>query len=298
MRRNVLKSGLVLGLFGALLLAMSFAYEARAQEKPYFVTYPHDLEEPGNLELETKTALGRPEGGNHFGATAVEFEYGVRAWWTSELYLDGQTTAQDSTVFTGWRLENRVRPLLEEHKVNPVLYVEYEDISGADKTLLEVVGHDGQADLADPNGLARQEHKHEIETRLILSSNLRAWNISENFIAEKNLNHAPWEFGYAVGAARPLRTAASGRRCTFCAEKFVAGAEAYGGLGDTWSLTLGDTSHYVAPLIGWQLPKGIRLSFSPSFGVTSTSFDRLYRVGLSYELNQVSSWFHGDKGGA
>jgi hypothetical protein len=181
--------------------------------------------------------------------------------------------------------------------VNPVLYFEYEDISGADKTLLEVVGHDGQADLAEPNSIASQEHKHEIESRLILSSNLRAWNIAENFIAEKNLNHAPWEFGYAVGAARPLRTAASARPCTFCAQKFVAGAEAYGGLGDTWSLTLGDTSHYIAPFIGWQLPKSIRLSFSPGFGLTSTSLDRVYRVGFSYEFNQVSSWFHGDKGG-
>ena len=43
---------------------------ARAQEKPYFVTYSHDLEEPGNLEIETKSALAEPEGGNQFGAMA------------------------------------------------------------------------------------------------------------------------------------------------------------------------------------------------------------------------------------
>jgi hypothetical protein len=282
---------LVVGLgFGATLL--------RAQEKPYFVTYSHDLEEPGNLELETKTALGRPDGANHFGATAFEFEYGVRAWWTSELYLDGQTTANESTLFTGFRIENRFRPLLEEHKVNPVFYIEYENLSGADKTLLEVVGHDGQASLAEPNSESRQEHQHEAEMKLILSSNLRAWNVSENFIAEKNLGHEPWEFGYALGASRPLRAAASGRRCTFCAQKFIAGAEVYGGLGDTSSLTLSDTSHYVAPLVGWQLPKGIRLSFSLGFGLTSSSLDRLYRAGFAYELNQVGSWFHSDKGGA
>ena len=61
-----------------------------------------------------------------------------------------QTTGQESTLFTGFRLENRVRPLMREHVINPVLYVEYENISGADKTLLEVVGHDGQSDLASP----------------------------------------------------------------------------------------------------------------------------------------------------
>lgn len=286
------------GLWLIVCLLAAFCSAGRAQDKPYFVTYSHDLEEPGNLEIETKTALGRPDGSDHYGATAMELEYGVRGWWTSELYLDGQATAKDSALYTGFRLENRFRPLMREHVVNPVLYFEFESISGADKTILEVVGHDGQTDLAGPNRDARREHKHEGELKLILSSNFRDWNVSENFIAEKNLGHAPWEFGYAVGASHPLRGASSGRVCTFCAEKFIAGAEAYGGLGDTWALTIRDTSHYVAPLIGWQLPKGMRLSFSPGFGLTSTSLARMYRVGLAFELNQVSEWFHGGHGGA
>jgi hypothetical protein len=275
------------------VLALQLAV-ARAQEKPYFVTYSHDLEEPGNLEIETKTALAHPDDGNHFGAMALEMEYGVRAWWTSELYLDGQTTANESTLFTGFRLENRFRPLMREHLINPVLYVEYESITGADKTLLEVVGHDGQSDLSDPNAESHEEDKHEGELKLILSSNLKTWNISENFIAEKNLGHAPWEFGYAIGATRPLRAAGSGQACTFCAQKLVAGVELYGGLGDTWDLSLHDTSHYVAPLLGWQLPKGMRVSFSPGFGLTGSSLDQVYRVGFAYEVPQFSEWFHHD----
>lgn len=282
----------------ALLLSIGTATACLAQEKPYFVTYSQDLEEPGNLEVETKTALARPDGANRYGASALEFEYGVRAWWTSELYLDGQATGQDSTLYTGFRLENRFRPLMREHFINPVLYVEFESISGADKTMLEVVGHDGQADLAGPNGEGRREHEHEGELKLILSSNVKDWNISENFIAEKNLGHEPWEFGYALGATRPLRTAASGRPCTFCAEKFIAGAEAYGGLGDTYELTLRATSHYIAPIVGWQLPRGMRLSFSPGFGLTDSSLARIYRVGLAFELHQVGSWFRHGTGGA
>ncbi len=289
----LLRSGLL-----ALCLPFLLLRPSLAQEKPYFVTYSHDLEEPGNLEVETKTALGRPNSSNHFGATAMEFEYGVRAWWTSELYLDGQATAQDSAIFTGFRIENRIRPLMQEHLVNPVLYVEYENISGADKTLLEVVGHDGQSDLTEPNSTARREHDHEAETRLILSSNLRDWNISENFIAEKNLGHEPWEFGYALGATRPLRSAAGAQDSAFELDKFIAGAELYGGLGDTASLTLGDTSHYIAPLVGWQLPHGMRLSFSPGFGLTSTSLNRVYRIGLAYEFNQFGNVFRGGNGGA
>jgi hypothetical protein len=280
----------------AACIPILFTSSALAQDKPYFVTYSHDLEEPGNLEIETKTALARPGGGNRYGATAMELEYGTRAWWTTELYLDGQATAQDSTVFTGFRIENRVRPLMRDHAVNPVFYVEYENTSGADKTILEVVGHDGQSDLAGPNGELSREHQHEAELKLILSSNVKDWNISENFISEKDLGHDPWEFGYAVGATRPLRSAASGRTCAFCAERFIAGAEAYGGLGSTFALTMRDTSHYLAPLIGWQLPKGVRLSFSPGFGLTGTSLARVYRVGLAFEFDQVGGWFHNPQG--
>ncbi len=48
-----------------------------------------------------------------------------------------------------------------------------------------------------------------MELKLILGSNVRGWNISENFIAEKNFAGDPWEFGYAFGVSRPLRLAAS-----------------------------------------------------------------------------------------
>ena len=290
-------SAIVVAGVGTVFLWGGCTHRAAAQEKPYFVTYSHDLEEPGNLEIETKTALAHPKDGDRFGALATELEYGVRAWWTSELYVDGQTTPEDSTLLTGVRFENRFRPLMREHLINPVLYVEFENISGADKAILEVVGHDGQSDLAGPNSEARQEHQHEAELKLILSSNVHDWNISENFIAEKNLGHEPWEFGYAVGVARPLRRSLSVRECTFCAEKLSVGAEAYGGLGDTWALTLRDTSHYVAPTVGWELPGRMRVSFSPGFGVTDSSLDRVYRVGFAYEMQQPSTWFRSKKGG-
>lgn len=290
-------SGWKTGLFALIPLLLCLVRPLHGQEKPYFVTYSHDLEEPGNLEIETKTALAQPKTSHRYGALATELEYGAKAWWTTELYLDGQATAQESTLFTGFRLENRFRPIMREHWINPILYVEYENISGADKTLLEVVGHDGQPDLTEANADARREHQHEGEFKLILSSNLKTWNISENFISEKNLGHDPWEFGYAFGAARPLRTLGSGEPCSFCLEKFTGGVEAYGGLGDTWSLTTRGTSHYIAPIVGWQLPKG-RLSFSTGFGLTSSSLDRVYRVGWASEIPQIGSWFRSHDGGA
>jgi hypothetical protein len=279
-----------------LFLAVGLIRGAAAQDKPYFVTYSQDLEDPGDLDIETKTALARPEGGHHYGALATEIEYGVKAWWTAELYLDGQATVSDSALYTGFRIENRFRPLMKEYAVNPVLYVEYEAISGADKTILEVVGHDGEPDLILPNDVTRLQHQHEGEFKLILSSNVRDWNISENFISEKNLGHAPWEFGYALGVARPLRSTSGERDCTFCAEKFIAGIEAYGGLGDTWSLTLGNTSHYIAPVVGWELPGHWRVSFSPALGLTGTSLDQFYRIGVVREFDDLGRKFRGRNG--
>jgi hypothetical protein len=271
-----------------LALAGVLSPPALAQELPYFVTYSHHMEEPGSLEIESKVATGQPDGGDRFAGFPTELEYGTRAWWTTELYLEGQTTEHDSTVFTGFRIENRLRPLLREHKVNPVLYFEFEDINGASKSLLEVVGHDGASDLTGSNHETRAEQERELELKLILSSNARGWNFSENFIAEKNVRHAPWEFGYALAASRPLRLIGSTSRSIFALQNFAAGAEMYGGLGDTESLTLGDTSHYIGPSINWSLPRGMRITASPNFGLSGTSLAHIYRFGVAYEFGQLS----------
>jgi len=280
----------------ALILCLLIGFAAgacRAQERPYFVTYSHEMEEPGNLEIEFFNAVGKPPGGNRFIGSNIEFEYGATAWWTTEFYLDGQSTQHDSTIFTGYRWENRFRPLLRELWINPVIYIEFENINGGDKSLREVVGHDGKADVSELNAEVRQEKKRELELKLILGSNYRGWNISENIIAEKNLSNEPWEFGYAVAASRPLSLAARARNCTFCGEKFQAGVEMYGGLGDRYSFGTHETSHYLGPLLNWSAPNGMTFSFSPQFGLNDHSIPRLYRFGVSYEIDQLFSRFHG-----
>ena len=74
-------------LFGLFALLSS---PLVAQESPYIVTYDHHLEEPGNLEVEYFSTFGSQRAGNDFHSYWIEFEYGVKAWWTTELYLDGQ----------------------------------------------------------------------------------------------------------------------------------------------------------------------------------------------------------------
>src|SRR5215813_6964382 len=207
-----------------------------AQESPYIVTYDHHLEEPGSLDIEYFSTFGTQSHGNDFHAFWLELEYGVLAWWTTEFYLDAQTTFHDSTLFTGFRWENRIQLLRAQHLINPVLYIEYENTSGADKIIKEVEGHDVAADFAPPNSELREEHNHELEFKLILSSNYHGWNFALNPIFVKNLSPSEaWEFGYALGISRPLALRASTRHCSFCRENFILGVEMYGGLGDTQS---------------------------------------------------------------
>ena len=273
------------------ILFLFLVTASAAAQEAYFVTYSHQMEEPGNLEVANKSVGGSPSAGNSFFGSAMEFEYGVKGWWTSELYVDGQSTASQSTLFTGFRWENRFRPLLREHWINPVLYMEFEDINGADKTLLEVVGHDGRADFLPRND--RSQKQREAELKLILSSNYRGWNFSENFIGEKNLSAAPWEFGYALGISRPLSLKATSKPCSFCRENITAGAEMYGGLGDRYSFGLKDTSQYLAPVFQWQPPAGPSVKVSPGFGLNSYSHGFLMRFGVSYEIAQIGALLRG-----
>jgi hypothetical protein len=286
--RSSARQAFSFGLLALILAAIVFP--AQAQESPYLVTYDHYLEEPGSLELEYLSTFGTQRAGNDFHAFWAEFEYGATAWWTTELYLDGQTTFHDSTIFSGFRWENRFRLLEREHFINPVLYIEYEQINGADKILKEIEGHDVESDNADPNGLARQEHNHELEFKLLLSKTFKGWNVAQNTIATKNLTGGnPWEFGYAIGASRPLALKASAQRCTFCPENFIAGIEMYGGLGDRHSFGLNETSHYLAPVIGWNLPSNWTLRLSPGFGLNDNSHRFLLRWGVSREFSGFGS---------
>lgn len=283
-----------------LLTLLTVSPPSYAQESPYIVTYDHYLEEPGNLEVEYFSTLGTQRGGNNFVASWMEFEYGVTAWYTTEFYVDAQSTFHDSSLFTGFRWENRFRPLAREHFVNPVIYIEYENISEADKIVKEVEGHDVESDHGAPNSDLSQTHNHELEFKLLLSKSFHGWNIAVNPLATKNLSPSnPWEFGYAVGASRPLALKASPKRCNFCRENFVAGVELYGGLGDIQDFGLHDTSHYLAPAAAWNLPSGWTFRISPGFGLNDNSHRLLLRWGVSREFpgfgELVASWFGGHR---
>jgi hypothetical protein len=272
---------------------------AGAQYSPYFVTYDHHMEEPGNLEITTQSTVGiQKHDLPTYWAPLVELEYGATGWWSTSLYLEGAGQPNDATVFTGFRFENRFKPLKTEHRINPVLYFEFENINEASRIQKEVVGHSELTD--EPLSSLRGEKARELEGKLILSSNLKNWNIAENFIVEKNFTEDEGvEFGYALGIYRPLATIASGNPCRFCRENFTAGLELYGGLGSTEQFGFRDTAHYIAPAIAWRVSENSTLRFSPGFGLTASSARNLLRFSYTYEIpgfgDAVRSMFRGGK---
>jgi hypothetical protein len=272
-------------LFVCALALCATPMGAVAQERAYFVTYDHYLEEPGNLEVAFVATSGFPKDGNStYTAPWLELEYGATGWWTTESYLEGVRSGGDGSGFTGWRWENRFRPFKNEHRINPVFYVEYENVNEASRIQKEIVGS-GSLPF-EPIAELRREHVHEFEGKLILSSALRGWNLAENFTVEKNLSEEEgFEFGYAIGVSRSLGGVASGEACRFCRENFAVGVEAYGALGSSDEFGLDDTRHYLAPVLAWRVAPRTTLRVSNAFGLTHASDRYLLRFGASYEFS-------------
>ena len=266
------------------LFAAAGANSVVAQERAYFVTYDHYLEEPGDLEIAVASTSGFAQPGrSSYTAPWLELEYGFTGWWTAELYIEGVTARGNGSAFTGWRWENRFRPLKGEHRINPVLYVEYERINEATRIQKEIVGSGPLS--SEPIAALRQNPAHELEGKLILSSVVGSWNLSENAIVEKNLSaDEGLEFGYSVGVARSLGGLVSGSTCHLCRENFVAGLEAYGGLGTSKTSGLKNTRHFIAPVVAWHVADRSTLKVSTAFGLTSAADRYLLRLGWSYEL--------------
>jgi hypothetical protein len=271
-------------IFTVFFCSLLFVLPASAQSSPYFVTYDHQMEEPGNLEITSQATVGvQKHDLPSYWAPLVELEYGATGWWSTSLYLEAASQAGDATIFTGFRLENRFRPLKSEHRINPVLYFEFENINEASRIQKEIVGH--AEPTGEPLSSLRGEKARELEGKLILSSNAKGWNIADNFIVEKNLTEDEGvEFGYALGVYRPLATIVSVNPCRFCRENFTAGLELYGGLGSTEQFGFSHTAHYIAPALAWRVSENSTLRFSPGFGVTTYSARTLLRFSYTYEI--------------
>ena len=251
---------------------------ARAGNGPFFITYGHQFPEPGEVELMLMNDVGREPDGKSYAAQMLELEIGHTNRWASEIMLEGQKTPGDEYHFTGYRLETRARLFENEVPLNPVLYVEYENLSVKTKYQMEV---SGRTDAPE----SERSREHILETRLILSQPLSPQTtLAFNWINETDLDSDVTAFGYAIGLS--YRLASSGEHDHHEGhEGVVLGLELYGGLGDSEKFTADSniTEHYLAPTAMWHLGQGWMFKGGVSVGLTEPSQD-LIRMAVGYEF--------------
>jgi hypothetical protein len=261
---------------------MSLAAATLSAADPFFVTYSHELQPQGDLEVSLRTLAGGWKTADWFDSETVEFEYGATDRWTTSVYLDAEYSPKSNARFTGYRWENRIRLIRREHPLNPVLYVEVANTSSNDRSILDVIGRER---ISAPTAGGNCLEPVTLEGRLILSSNVSGWTLAENIIAERTIHDASADVGYAIGVARPLTIGPEQERCKWCAANIKVGAELYGGLGTLHRFGLAKTVHYAAASLSWTAGTGTALSFSAGFAIGHRSGGAVLRVTIAHDVD-------------
>lgn len=193
-----------LGLATTLAI-LAWTNFARAGNDIYFVTYNHYIDK-GELELmlmndfTDPSKFRREDDGQHsYFSQMIELEYGVTEQWATEFMVEAfEEPGTGQSRFTGFRWENRYRLFKQEVPLNPMLYVEYEDLDPATRYKMEVSGW-----VRPPYKDTSPEPDREriLESRLVLSQDFGKLNLAFNWINESDLNASGFTaFGYALGA--------------------------------------------------------------------------------------------------
>jgi len=265
---------------GLLLAAPSAAFAANGAN---FVLYNHHTEEAGEIEVMFMNDTGQEADSTRYAAQMVEVEIGVTDRWTTGFMVEGQTTfGEGGYHFTGFRWENRYRVFEYGKFLNPVLYIEYEDLGEDTKYAMEVSGREDAAAKTKT-----RERERVLETRLILGHDFTdRFNVAFNWLNESDLDTGVTAFGYAVGLnyALPRVTLAEGAHGLHAG--VVLGIEAFGGLGDSdkgITADTGVTQHYIAPNIMLHLTDRTMVKFGGAVGLTDVSQD-IFRMAVAYKF--------------
>lgn len=295
------KLNLTLGLATTLAI-LNWANIARAGNDIYFVTYNHYIDK-GELELmlmndfTDPSKFRREDDGQHsYFSQMIELEYGVTEQWATEFMIEGfEEPGTGQSRFTGFRWENRYRLFKQDVPLNPMLYVEYEDLDPATRYKMEVSGW-----VRPPYKDTRAEPDREriLESRLVLSQDFGKLNVAFNWINESDLNASGFTaFGYALGARYDFNgghftnpepdehAGHHGHQEQHALLKPTIGVELYGGVGDTRRLDFDPSrqEHYLQPDIMLHLNEHTMLHLGLAIGLSKAS-DNLVRTALAIEF--------------
>ena len=181
-------------VLGAVVAAGALSGQAWAGNEANFVLYDHHTDAKGEVEVNAFSDFSNAVSDDpRYNAQLLEIEGAITDRWEAALYLEGDKTDGEDYQFGGWRLESRYRLFDYGAFLNPVLYVEYENLNPDHKYLLEVTGRTDA-----PEGPGTTEH--EIESKLIVGHDItNKLDVAFNWINETNLDTGRWEFGYALG---------------------------------------------------------------------------------------------------
>lgn len=174
-----------------LLLSLFFGTSWVFAHEGYFTTYNHHIE-AGELEVMLMSDFTQPsdpkrenDGHGDYFSQMLELEYAPTDQLAFEFMMEGyEDIENDQTKFTGFRYEGRYRLFQEEVPLNPMLYLEYEDLHLATRYKMEVSGW-----VEPPYEEDDEEPDREriLESRLILSQDIGPWNLAFNWINESDL---------------------------------------------------------------------------------------------------------------
>ena len=177
-------------LLGVIAAACAPSSQARAGNEANFVLYDHHTDAKGETEINVFSDFSNAVSGDpRYAAQLFEIERALTDRWEIAVYLEGDKITGEDYDFAGWRLESRYRLFEYGTLLNPVLYVEYENLKTDHKYLLEVTGR-----TDTPEG--PETTKHEIESKLILGQDLtNKLDVAFNWINEANVDTGRWQFG-------------------------------------------------------------------------------------------------------
>ena len=182
-----------------------------------------------------------------------ELEYGVTDHFQLAVYDVVTWDRTDDWQQNEWKLEAKYRFLESgELPVDAALYAEY----------------------ANPNG-SNDVSSDTVELKLILGKSIGDWNVTGNFIAEREINqHEPWILEYTLGARYPVTS------------RLQLGLELKGGLGDSseFGIRRKDNEFQIMPILGFNPTPKSKILFGPAIGLTRGSDDLQLKSIVSVEF--------------
>ena len=278
----------------ALLVAAALGWTpaALAGSGANFVVYNHHMAEQGEKEIKFYSDFSNTGADLDYSAQLVELEYGVTDRWTTALYFEGVKTEGEGYEFGGWRFENRLRLFEGNVFLNPVLYVEYEQLEPEHRYKRAVTGRTDEERTEEVDNAEEEKEEgteHEIESKLLLGQDVTdRLDVAFNWINEVKLDNGKWEFGYALGFNYALFEAEKKAGHGWDLAEVKIGAELFGGLGDNEKgLTLDPdkTQQYAGVNLKGEFANGVSVTIGGAFGLTHGSEDAILRTAIGYEFD-------------